>query len=123
MTLEQYTVIYDDSCPICQAAADRVRHLDQLKSVQVIPISKTFVLNSQSLPFQSKMAEAICVLTPQGQLLAGSDALAVLASLLPRTRWIGRLLRLPGIKQIARPVYRLIARHRLRLSRLISAGS
>ncbi len=56
--------------------------------------------------------KAMYVVFPDGRFFAGADAAPHLLHLLPNWKWCVTLLSIPGIVQIARPVYRLIARNR-----------
>lgn len=108
--MKRYIVIYDDGCALCWAAVAQVRRLDRLGIVEIAPLSNPRLPDGVECPLLSELARSIILFTPEGTKYVGSDAIALLASILPGTRWLGRVLLLPGIKQIARPLYRFIAR-------------
>ena len=114
--MKRYILIYDDGCSFCAAAVAKVRRLDRFGIVDIMPLSHPHLPDSVVCPLPSELARSIILFTPEGEKYAGSDAVALLASVLPGTRWFGWVLLLPGIKQIARPMYRFIARHRMQLS-------
>ncbi len=114
--MKRYILIYDDNCTFCAATVAQVRRLDRLGIVEMVPLSNPCMPGGVDCPSPSELARSIILYTPQGKKYIGSDAVALLASILPATRLFGYILLMPGIKQIARPIYRLIARHRMHLS-------
>jgi predicted DCC family thiol-disulfide oxidoreductase YuxK len=109
-------LIYDDSCPVCRASIKRVQQLDKLGIVRLVRLSQLSEINDVKLPALSELKEQIHFITADGMAHKGAEAIGHLAGLFPQSRLLGRILSLPGVKQIARPLYRLIARHRLKLS-------
>ena len=120
MTL--YYLIYDDTCDICSTAVRRVKKLDHRGEVDLVPISEASRLKNFDLPSVDDLKEEIHLITPTGKIIAGADAIGYLAMVLPRTRTWGRFISLPGIRQVARFFYRIIARNRHRLSRIYRTG-
>jgi predicted DCC family thiol-disulfide oxidoreductase YuxK len=55
------------------------------------------------------------VRTAEGELLAGFEGWLRLLSVLPRWRWLARISRVPPLRWLGPPIYRLIARFRHRL--------
>ncbi|UCE24731.1 MAG: DUF393 domain-containing protein [Candidatus Zixiibacteriota bacterium] len=116
----QYHVIYDDNCPLCLAAIGQVRQLDRLGLVNLVALSDVTGRAASALPAHRKLLEQMHLVTPEGRVYRGADAVGVLARVLPKSRYIGNFILLPGVRQLARIIYRLIARHRLSVSRLCS---
>jgi predicted DCC family thiol-disulfide oxidoreductase YuxK len=65
------------------------------------------------------LTSALHVVEPNGRLTSGGAAILQIAETIPRLRAIARLGRLPVVNGLVEPLYRLIARHRHRLSRLL----
>ncbi len=61
---------------------------------------------------------AMQLVLPSGERLSGERALPALLRLTSRWQWLGRLLELPGMGWLTGPVYGVIARNRLSLSRV-----
>ena len=118
--MNQFHVIYDDNCPLCLAAIGQVRQLDRLGLVNLVPLSGITDRPGSSIPARQKLLEQMHLITPEGKVYRGADAVGVLARLLPQSRYFGSFLLLPGVRHLARGIYRLIARHRLRLSHLMT---
>jgi predicted DCC family thiol-disulfide oxidoreductase YuxK len=119
--MPHYYLIYDDSCPICLAAMDKLRRVDTLGLVEPVPLSDPRLPHGKSLPPQHELKNAIHLFDNFGGMYRGADAVSKLMSLFPQSAWLGRVLQWPGVRQVARSVYALIARNRLRLSRVMIA--
>lgn len=113
--MPEYYLIYDDRCQFCLGAVKRVKRMDALGIIHLVPLSHPKLPKRLKLPPQEDMEQEIHLLDAEGKITKGSAALAKLARLFPKTRAIGKMLELPGFKQAARPMYRLVARSRKRL--------
>lgn len=107
-----YLLIYDGMCRLCTAATDLARRLDQYNLVEMIPAHEVDLASLPAPVSRDDLLREIHLLSPAGELFRGADAVAVLSGLLPRTRLVGAFLRLPLIRNLARPLYRAIARRR-----------
>lgn len=114
-----YFLIFDDDCPVCVKATQEVEKLDDLGVVRLVPLSAAAAPAGSSALSREKMANQMHLVSSDGRVWAGADAVARLARICPRSRNLGRFLSLPGVRQVARLIYGQVARHRLRLSRLI----
>jgi predicted DCC family thiol-disulfide oxidoreductase YuxK len=112
--MPEYYLIYDDACPLCQGAVKRVTRMDTMKIVHLVPLSRPKLPKHLHLPLKEDLEQEIHLIDTEGKILKGADALAKLARLFPKTRMIGKMLQLPGFKQSARPMYRLVAKSRKR---------
>ncbi|MDZ4722442.1 MAG: DUF393 domain-containing protein [candidate division Zixibacteria bacterium] len=112
-------LIYDDACPACLIGINKLKKLDTFGLISLIPLSNPRIPLGIPLPSSDKLREAICLITSDNTTYFGADALSRVALLLPKSRFVGRLLLLPGIKHLARPIYRIVAKHRLKLSKLL----
>jgi predicted DCC family thiol-disulfide oxidoreductase YuxK len=121
LTNAQLTVCYDGACPVCAAAVERLRNLDGAERLRFVPAQRV----TTELPeFAARiepgaLSSALHIVEPDGRWVSGGAAVLRIAETIPRLRPIARLGRLPVVNRLVEPLYRLIARHRHRLSRLL----
>jgi len=107
-------VIYDAHCPLCRAARRWLERRASARALEFIGCqSEERARRAPAVPEEACL-EAMYVVWPDGALRAGAEALPGLLERVPRWRWLGSALRLPGLRQLAGPAYRFIARHRFR---------
>lgn len=111
-----YFVIYDDACPVCTSGIERLKLLDRLGIIEPVPGSSPKMPDGVTPPSPDRLEREMVLIDPDGTVLGGSDAVARLLSVLPRTALLGRFLQLPFVRTLARPIYRWIARRRYRLT-------
>ncbi len=116
--MSRYHVIYDDTCPLCLTGIEQIRKLDRLGLVSFVPLSGVPEQSGSRMPSREKLKQQMHLITPEGKVYRGAEAAGLLATLFPSSRLLGEFILLPGVRHLARHVYRLIARHRLRISRL-----
>ena len=97
---------------------EQIRKLDRLGLVRFVPLSDVSEKSGPRIPSREKLKEQMHLITPEGKVYRGAEAAGVLATLFPSSRLLGSLILLPGVRLVARYVYRLIARHRLKISHL-----
>lgn len=110
-----YHLIYDDRCPLCLRAMNEVRKYDRLAVVRMVPLStvrESAGLSAVPLPLDSELQQSIHLVEPNGQILRGAEAIGRLAVLFPRSRPLGLVLLMPGVRTISEWIYRWVARHR-----------
>ncbi|MGH2463427.1 MAG: thiol-disulfide oxidoreductase DCC family protein [Candidatus Limnocylindria bacterium] len=114
------TVAYDAECALCRSAARRLETLDRHQRVTLVPI-RDMALGDQptDAPRPGELAGALLVVRPDGSWLSGGQAVLEIAANVPLLRPIAALGRLPFVNRLVDPLYRLVARHRHRLSRVI----
>jgi predicted DCC family thiol-disulfide oxidoreductase YuxK len=117
--MPRYYLIYDDTCPLCLASLDRLRRIDTLGLVEPVPLSDPRLPHGKALPPEHELRSAIHLFDDQGKMFRGVDAVMQVMSLFPQSRWLANVFRVPGIRQIARGLYALVAKNRLRLSQRI----
>ena len=102
----QETVIYDGDCGICDASARWIRR--RFADVRVV----------SHYEYGLSTIDAVWLVTDAGRK-EGSVAIAALLQMSSTRRWrfVGRFMRLPLIRSIARLVYWCIAKNRARISR------
>ena len=65
---------------------------------------------------------AMQLVLPDGRVLEGADAVPELLRRIPRWRWAAVVLGAPGVRGVARRVYRWIAANRMRISCAVGNG-
>lgn len=118
----QLLCYYDQDCGICQA----IIHFFQVHGGED---KVTFIGNTkldkhtEEIP-EDLLERTIVVINPQtGQRYIESRAIALMLAQLPRPwRWM-RWISLPGLRWCSDRVYRAVARHRLKLSRLLGLNA
>ena len=97
-------VLYNDACPVCRT---EIRHYARYAETHALPL-RFEDLNAGDLAdwglSADDAARRLHVLK-DGQLHAGIDGFLVLWAQMPRYRWLGRLVGLPGIRQLASAAY------------------
>ncbi|MCH1929532.1 DUF393 domain-containing protein [Shewanella sp. A25] len=115
----QLRIFFDGDCPLCQA---EMRSLKKFDSTGLIALEDINAVDFEQRFSHIDKREAKRVLhgeTVEGELLLGLDVSQRAWSLLDRRPWL-KLLRLPLIKSIADWGYLLLAKHRYRLSYLLT---
>ena len=115
--MADHYLIFDDRCPLCLAAAQKVHRRDRTRRVSLQPLSRLSLPEAVRAPADQELTAAIHLIAPDGVVYRGAEALAHLAILLPRYKPLGKVLLLPVVKPVARLFYRFIARNRVGISR------
>ncbi len=114
------TVYHDGACPICSveighykklAGAERILFIDA-NSASVDAFGDELDRDKALARFHARLAD--------GRLVSGAEAFAALWQTLPRYRRLGRIARLPVIRQGLEIAYRLVLPVRSVLSGLIT---
>jgi predicted DCC family thiol-disulfide oxidoreductase YuxK len=103
-------IYYDGVCRLCSGLIDRIEHSREADSFEPIAIQK-------EVPAGMPYAEAdrdMHAVDAEGRVYKGADAVRYIMSRYPRWRWLASLASLPGLKQLANLLYRLIADNRKR---------
>lgn len=114
---DQYAAIYDEQCEICQAFVSWLRLLDRHAKVAALPIDPEMLpLIHPALKLDDCLRE-LHVVTPDGEVRRGWDAVAELARLFPATFPIGWLGQFPPFRWLGHAAYRFVARNRYAVSK------
>jgi glyoxylase-like metal-dependent hydrolase (beta-lactamase superfamily II)/predicted DCC family thiol-disulfide oxidoreductase YuxK len=112
-----YRVIYDEQCEICQAGVSWLKVLDHNARVVCHPIDADVLAAIHPDLTVDACLQELHVVTPERKIIRGADAVAELARLFPQTRLLGAAAGLPGLREVARELYRLVAHNRYALSK------
>jgi predicted DCC family thiol-disulfide oxidoreductase YuxK len=103
---ERLDVLYNDTCPIC--AREIAQYRKQAERVGA-PFGFHALDSAGDMGLCPDAAAQRLHVRQGGRVLAGVDAFAALWSVLPRWRWLARLVRLPGVGWVAALAYDRIA--------------
>jgi predicted DCC family thiol-disulfide oxidoreductase YuxK len=123
--MDEVTVCYDGSCPLCRESVARVRELYRGRRIRWVPYQ---ALSGVDPALADQLASrdlgsALHVIEADGSIRSGAAAVLRIADIVPRLRPFARLGRLPVVNRLVEPMYGLVARHRHRLSRLFRSGA
>lgn len=112
-----YRVIYDGQCEICQACVSWLQILDRRGKTVCLPITVDVLPSVDSRLAMDECLRQLHVVTPEGEILVGWDAVACLARLFPSTSVIGALGRRFPFRNVGRLLYGFVATNRYALSK------
>ena len=99
-------VFYDGDCPMCRAEIDGYRDCKGAEDITFVDIATTSSGEvAQGLDRTVALAR-FHVQRADGVIVSGAAGFAQLWRQLPRWRWLGRLVCLPGISVLAEIAYR-----------------
>lgn len=111
MTRDPLFVFYDGACGLCAGAVVWALRRDRARRLQPVPVPSEEATRRLGA-HAAHALESLHAWSERGGLVAGPDAVAALLARLPRWGWAAALLRAPGVRSLARPAYRFVARHR-----------
>lgn len=108
-------VIYDGTCRFCIASSKRLEQLARPGALERVPSDDPAL--AQRFPGITREAadRAMQVITPDGRVYSGAAAVVAALNTRPAWRAVTWLYFVPGLKQLADALYRLVARYRYRL--------
>jgi predicted DCC family thiol-disulfide oxidoreductase YuxK len=116
--LDRPMLVFDGDCKFCRCWIERWRHVtgEEISYAEYQQAATRF----PDVP-ESAFAEAVQLVEPDGTVTAGADAIFrafELGASKGGHRSLTRLGKVPGVRSVARLVYRFVARHRMLFSRL-----
>lgn len=112
-----FRVLYDGQCEICQACVAWLKTLDRSNQTISLPISADALADTDPRLSMEDCLRQLHVVSPEGEILVGWDAVACLARLFPSTWLIGFLGQQFPFRNLGRLVYGIVARNRYALSK------
>jgi glyoxylase-like metal-dependent hydrolase (beta-lactamase superfamily II)/predicted DCC family thiol-disulfide oxidoreductase YuxK len=116
-TISLYRVLYDGQCEICQACVSWLNALDSEKKTICLPISAEGLPTVDSRLRLDECLQQLHVVTPEGDIYVGWDAVACLARLFPSTWLIGAAGQRFPLSNAGRLLYGFVAKNRYSLSK------
>jgi glyoxylase-like metal-dependent hydrolase (beta-lactamase superfamily II)/predicted DCC family thiol-disulfide oxidoreductase YuxK len=117
LTASGYRVLYDGQCEICQACVAWLKTLDRESKTLALAISPEVLPGVDSRLELDECLRQLHVVTPEGEILVGWDAVASLARLFPSTWLIGTLGQWFPFRSMGRMLYGFVATNRYSLSK------
>lgn len=112
-----YQVLYDGQCEICQACVSWLKTLDRGNKTFCLPISAETLSAVDSRLQVDECLQQLHVVTPEGEIHVGWDAVACLARLFSATWIIGALGQRFPLRDVGRLFYGFVAKNRYSLSK------
>ncbi|PWU23799.1 MAG: hypothetical protein C5B48_07960 [Candidatus Rokuibacteriota bacterium] len=116
---DRVVVIYDASCALCVKSVTWISRHVVRGEIEFLPCQAAERRARFPLMEERACMEAMQLVLPDGRVLAGAAAAPEIFCRLRRWRWLATVLRWPGARHLAQPVYGWIARRRYQLSALL----
>jgi predicted DCC family thiol-disulfide oxidoreductase YuxK len=106
---------YNSACPVCRTGIEQQRAKmddalpDGSDTIQWCDIAATPDAAQEIDKSVDQIRHSLHMVDEQGRLLVGADVAIAVWNMTPGRRWLGRLVGLPGIRQIARWGYNRFA--------------
>jgi predicted DCC family thiol-disulfide oxidoreductase YuxK len=109
------TLVFDGDCGICQASVDLLARL----GCAATPVPSWEWVRTHP-DDDDRCRSSVLLVRPDGTTLVEERAVAgVLRECRRPGPWLAAVVELPGVRVLARHVYRFVAAHRGRISRLV----
>ena len=105
---EKMIVVYNDTCPICSREVEAYRRASR-KAGLPLGFEGLSDTDPERFGLTRDQAARRFHVVKDGTLYDGMDAFALVWDALPKTRWLARLVRLPGIRGLTRLLYDRLA--------------
>jgi ribonuclease/clavin/mitogillin len=112
-----YRVLFDGQCEICQACVSWLKTLDRQKKTECLSLSQETLSAVDPRLRMDDCLRQLHVVTPQGEILIGWEAVAGLARLFLLTSILGTLGQRFPFRNLARALYGFVAKNRYSLSK------
>ena len=113
-----YFVIYDGDCGFCQRVVDLIKKFDWLRKFDFIPFQNEEVFKDFN-ELTSEMCQKeifLCKINKNGRkYFPGYDAFKMMTLFVPITMLFSWFFFLPGVVQLGRIVYKIVAKNRHRI--------
>jgi predicted DCC family thiol-disulfide oxidoreductase YuxK len=111
------TVLYDEDCGFCRWSADKLRAWDRRRQLTFASIQSSLGAELlHSVPATERL-DSMHAVTPDGRVWSGGKAVRVILAELPGGSALASIA--ATLPSATDRVYRLVARHRNRLGRLL----
>ncbi|PAF24578.1 DUF393 domain-containing protein [Shouchella clausii] len=105
-------VFYDAQCPLCQAVKKVVMKLDWNRELRWFPVQSVSETTRTKAARYVDMYDEIYVLSKEGQVSIGFQAIRKILSRLPALAWLTPLLSFSLLEIVGTAAYRFISSHR-----------
>lgn len=118
----QLTIFYDGVCPLCVAEMKRLAKLDKKLQLQFVDVQQPEALQAFSRISKSASLERLHGINQDGEVLQGLDVTYEAWRLVGKG-WLVAPLRWPVLSWFADKAYLWFAKHRYRISGLLTGKS
>ena len=108
-------VVYDGECSFCLRQIEQIKRRDRCSRFEYVPRQSPGLDERFPRLADDDFNSGMRLITAEGQIFVGADALYHIARGLPIWGKIAWIYRLPGLNSLARLAYRWIAANRYRL--------
>jgi predicted DCC family thiol-disulfide oxidoreductase YuxK len=114
-------VLFDGTCSLCRASAERVRRFDGRQRIELLDLHDPSAARRFPRIDRDQAMKWMQAVDPSGRTFSGADAWAQIGRLLPGWNLVAWILLAPGIRWFAGKIYAWIARNRYRWNRNVCA--
>ena len=114
-------VLYDGDCGLCSRTAEALRILDRRGRLRLMPLQLAGSELGAGAPSLIAMKETLHAGVPGRGWSTGGEAALRIARAIPVLSTLAVVGSLPFLNRLVEPVYQLLASHRDRIGRLLSA--
>jgi predicted DCC family thiol-disulfide oxidoreductase YuxK len=115
--MSSFYLLYDDQCPLCVGFQQRIRRWDTRHRIEPVGFDDPRTASLVPQMTRAELENSFHLVFPDGKMLSGAKAFPDLLELLPRWKWLGRLLKImPGSGIVSEWIYGKIAASRRRNS-------
>lgn len=107
-----WTIVYDGQCRVCIRSVNILRDWDRYARFELVAYQSEGVMDRFPDITPQEFDASVQLIGPDGGRWEGAEAVEKILSLLPRTRPLAWLFRIPLVRPIARRAYHLFARNR-----------
>jgi predicted DCC family thiol-disulfide oxidoreductase YuxK len=107
-----WTLVYDGECQVCIASVNRLRDWDRDGRFEMVAYQSEGVKERFPAISDREFEESVQLIGPEAGRWEGAEAVEKVFELVPRTRPLAWLFRIPFARPVARWAYRLFARNR-----------
>ena len=108
-------VFYDGACSLCDASRRWTERRDRAHRLRFVDFNRHAAGTHLPVP-RELLEETLWARLPGGRLVSGYAAWLEVLARLPRWRWLAAAGKLPPVASLGPRVYRLVARHRHRVT-------
>ena len=116
---DKAVLIYDGNCPICSNTVSWIKEHERKDAFEMLPCQSEDRKKRYSFMEEATCMQAMQLVLPGGDVLAGENALPEILKRLKRYRAAAGLFKLPGSNTIARAFYRWFAKHRYHIAKVL----
>ncbi len=116
---DKAVLIYDGGCPICRSTVEWIKEHEQKNAFEMLPCRSEDRKKRYPFMEEATCMQAMQLVLPDGNALAGEKALPEIFKRLRRYRAAAALFNLPGSNTIARAFYRWFADRRYRIANIL----